>query len=519
MEIEAKYTVPSAALYEQMRSLTLMGEYELRPAPSQSMTDHYLDTADWALLRGGYACRWRSEGGRWQATVKGLGGAEGALHQREEFTVEIVSGAPPSQWPESLARATVLGLCGSAALKEIFRFRQTRQPWAVYHNQRLIGEASLDEVEAEVGQRSALGYELEIELSATGTLDDLRALEEPLLALGLQPQPRSKFERALAWLGLEPPAGPKKLKLLGLRAAEPMAEAVRKILTFHFERMRVHEPGTRAGRDDEALHDMRVAVRRQRSALRAWAPHFRRKTVRPFQRALRSLARLLGAVRDWDVLLQDAQGYASAAGAVAFQAVLDDWAAQRETEHAALLAHLDSEAYQDFVRAYEEFLMTDGAGVKAPLADPPQPYTVAQALPVTVWERYAVVRAYEAILPLADEPLLHQLRIEAKRLRYTLEFFREVLAPAAETAIPLVIALQDQLGQLHDADVAAARVRAFLVQGAQASASPAVLKAAGGYLRHLTARAQTLRRGVNPLWRKVAGHRFRQWLNRALAKL
>ncbi|MER3486332.1 MAG: hypothetical protein C4345_10510, partial [Chloroflexota bacterium] len=48
---------------------------------------------------------------------------------------------------------------------------------------------------------------------------------------------------------------------------------------------------------------------------------------------------------------------------------------------------------------------------------------------------------------------LHDLRIAAKRLRYTLELFRPVFGAAGERQIERVRAIQEILGQLHDADV------------------------------------------------------------------
>jgi triphosphatase len=521
MEVEAKYTVPDVDVFERVRGLTALGDYELQPAAEQSVTDHYLDTADWALLRGGYACRLREHTGGWRATVKGVGGAEGALHQREEFEVDIAPGAPPAQWPESLARAVVLSLCGASPLAEVFVLRQKRAVRAVHHGERWVAEASLDVLDIEAGQRSTVAYELEIELRPAGTLDDLSALALPLGALGLQPQPQSKFERALVLLGMELPAvEPKKPKPLGLRADEPMAEAARKILRFHCGRMLANEAGTRAGTDIEAVHDMRVATRRQRSALRLFAPYFRRKTVRPFGAALRELAGHLGAVRDLDVMLDAARAHQSTLGegAPAFQPLLEAWAAQRETERIRLLAYLDSDAYHKFIQAYGDFLGTPGVGVKAE-AGRPQPLSVAHALPGKVWEQFAAVRAYEAVLPWADVPILHMLRIEAKRVRYSLEFFREILPPCADDAITALVALQDHIGRLHDAEVAQGLTREFLLRSAHAHQPPEVIDAAGRYLQMLHEQLNTLRRTVNKPWRKVASKRMKQWLTRAVREL
>ena len=71
-----------------------------------------------------------------------------------------------------------------------------------------------------------------------------------------------------------------------------------------------------------------------------------------------------------------------------------------------------------------------------------------------------------SVLRWADIETIHQLRIAAKWLRYTLEFFREALGPEVDQLIPRVVALQDHLGWLHDADVTIALTRQFLVANA-----------------------------------------------------
>src|SRR6185295_12769046 len=147
----------------------------------------------------------------------------------------------------------------------------------VWQARRRVGEWSLDMVDAEAGKRSAVSYELEIELAPEGTLADLHTLDDSLQAFELQPQPLSKFERALALLEQEESQPPKasKPKALGVRADDAMVDAAHKILRFHYDRMVAHEAGSRSGQDTEDLHDMRVATRRQRAALRLFAPYLK----------------------------------------------------------------------------------------------------------------------------------------------------------------------------------------------------------------------------------------------------
>lgn len=521
MEVEAKYTVPDPATFERLLTLTQLGEYELRLAGEHYLTDHYFDTPGYALRRGGYACRLREQNGQWRATVKSLNAAQGAVHRRDEYEAEVTPGAAPLDWPDGPGRDRVLALLGAETLNELLVIRQRRAAREVWQAQRRVGEWALDVVDVEAGKRSAVSYELEIELAPDGTLADLQALAEALRALALQPQPLSKFERALTLLELAKPekATAPKPKTLGVRAEDSMADAARKILRFHYERMLAREAGTRSGDDPEDLHDMRVATRRQRAALRLFIPYFKPKTIRPIRRALKELATHLGAVRDLDVFAAALQTFQSTALAepAALQPFVDHIVQQRELARQDLLAYLDSEAYQSFLKGYERFLAAKGKRVSG--VDDKAPPVVQHALPGKLWEQYALVRAFESILPWTDVPILHTLRIEAKRLRYALEFFREVLPANANECIQTVVALQDHLGELHDADVALTRVRAFLVHGAQTQLAPEAMQAAGRYLASRQTKLQQLRRTVGRPWRKVIGKRFKQVLAKAVAGL
>jgi CHAD domain-containing protein len=79
-----------------------------------------------------------------------------------------------------------------------------------------------------------------------------------------------------------------------------------------------------------------------------------------------------------------------------------------------------------------------------------------------------VVRAYEAVLDNAPIELLHTLRIDCKRLRYAFEFTAEVLPPEVRRIIPEVVAMQDHLGALHDAIVAAHRLDRMMAEAGDA---------------------------------------------------
>lgn len=526
MEIEAKYTVSEPTVFAALLELQALGGYTLRPKGERHVIDHYLDTPHRDLLRGGYACRLRQgeSGDCWLLTVKGLGEAAGAVHRREEHESEIPPNAPPADWPEGPAREIVIRLSDGQPLAELLTLRQRRACRAVEQGERAVGVLSLDTVEIDVGGRKTVSREIEIELAATGTMDDLRAIGAALRPYKLKAQSKSKFERALARLDEAPtrPA-PRKKKAPEVRAAEPLVEAGRKILRFHCERMLANEDATCEGKDIEALHHMRVATRRQRAAFRIIAPYFKRRAIREFQDELRTAAGYLGAVRDLDVLIEAAEGYQSSLSADAggaLEPLLDEWREKRGVARDELLTHLNGDDYRVFKERYGVFLSSDGAGVKdAAPDDLPEPHLVRHLLPVEIWNHYSRVRAYETVLGWASIETIHALRIEAKRLRYLLESFSEALGPGIAPAVADVVGLQDYTGELHDVDVTIGLLRHFLMHSAHASVRPAVAASVKGYLKVKRARLRALQRGIMRPWRRVAGKRFRRVLARVVATL
>jgi CHAD domain-containing protein len=302
-------------------------------------------------------------------------------------------------------------------------------------------------------------------------------------------------------------------------ADDHVAEAGRKVLRFHLTRMIDREPGTRAGTDPEDLHAMRVATRRMRAAWRVFGDGFRPERTRRYRNRLREVAARLGAVRDLDVLLEAADAYRADLPVTeqrALEPLFAAWRRYREDARVLLMHELDSAGYARFVEDFRVFVQTDGAAV-LPVV-PTQPHRIRDTAPSRIWAAYQQVRAYEPVLRWADVETLHDLRIAAKWLRYTLEFVREALGPEVAPLVARVTAMQDHLGYLHDADVSAAMARTFLVEHA-GGLSAAESAAIGRYLVSREREVARLRRTVGGPWRGVAGIGFRRTLGRTVAGL
>lgn len=249
----------------------------------------------------------------------------------------------------------------------------------------------------------------------------------------------------------------------GVQVDDALAEAGRKVLGYHFGQMLLHENGTRLGEEIEELHDMRVATRRMRSAFDVFSDAFDQKEIKTHLKGLRATGRALGRVRDLDVFMEKAQGYLETIPQEerhGLDPLLLIWQKERQIEREKMLAHLNSESYLNFKQDFVDFLSTPGVGEK--IHDETTPHLVKHIAPVLIYTRLAAVRAYSSILESASIEQLHGLRIEFKKLRYTLEYFREVLGEAVKELIEEIKTMQDHLGDLNDADVACDILRDFL---------------------------------------------------------
>jgi CHAD domain-containing protein len=142
-------------------------------------------------------------------------------------------------------------------------------------------------------------------------------------------------------------------------------------------------------------------------------------------------------------------------------------------------------------------------------------------MPATIWAAYQAVWAFDdglatAGLATADLATLHDLRIAAKWLRYTLEFVRAPLEPEATALIRQMVALQDHLGDQHDQHVAAVLAREFATS---ATLTAAQVKSTIRFVAHLDKGVDGLGRTLGTAWRPIVASSYRRALGRAIARL
>jgi CHAD domain-containing protein len=236
----------------------------------------------------------------------------------------------------------------------------------------------------------------------------------------------------------------------------PCLDAARHALTVRLEAIRTHleETQTQIDRDPEAVHHLRVATRRARAALDIFDDFLPKIIAKKTHRFLRKLRHAAGDVRDWDVFLLDLHARRGAKNRYLGPALdLVSGLALTERE-AARDALLGSSQCQTF--SFERLANKALAALQAPRGKRARRLS-GLAIPL-LRKR---IRSLEETVGAGSDDLahFHRMRIEAKHLRYAMEFFGDCFRKEfKEDVYPLVEAMQECLGQIHDSDVAIRRL-------------------------------------------------------------
>lgn len=204
-EVEARFAASGPRAMRSLTTVPRLGPAALGPARTVSETDVYLDTGDGKLAAARWACRLRTRGERVTLSLKGPPdpATGGWLHRRAEAEGPATEQRDPAAWPPSPARELLERLSERAPLVERFVLRQERVERSVTHEARRLGTLSLDTVDVEhAGATVGRLHVVELELTA-GTEDEavLDPLARELATIpGLDPEPRTKLERALAMI-------------------------------------------------------------------------------------------------------------------------------------------------------------------------------------------------------------------------------------------------------------------------------------------------------------------------------
>ena len=457
-EIEFKFALlPGAAA--ALRKCALLRENCLGVPIRRKVFCVYFDTPALALRQRGMALRLRKVSGKWQQTLKTAGVIAGGLHQRGEWEFAL----PACQLDLSLFADTPLAtLPGKSelhlVLAPVFTTEFHCTAWLIETTPGERMEVALDQGLVRCGDNSSVISEVEIELiegAVAGVFDIALAL---LQQIELRPERQSKAERGYQLRAPEP-CEPQRARTTVLKRKWSALEAMRATFVNCIDHIEANVAGAISSDDIEYVHQLRVALRRLRSAIRIFGPAHAEK----IDAELKWLAAELRAARDWDVLVAET-----------LPALLGAYGDQQCT--AALLRAANKQKAEARVVACAALESTRASMLRVTLArwvNVPGELTFpasagseadGQTLQTPRLSRFAAHKLGRAnrrltgvngtVSALSAEAR-HRVRIDAKKLRYAVDFLGSLFdrkRVARHTG--MLGGIQDLLGETNDGVVA-----------------------------------------------------------------
>ena len=427
---------------------------DVAAAEAQLLTTRYYDTPKRALKEAGLTLRIRSGNGRYVQTVK-AGSGDVGLFDRAEWESEIAGDSPdPAAWKGTAAEDILAEADGPP--QPLFATVIMRRVHPVHFGESDI-LVTLDEGRVESAKGDALLCELELEL-AHGRVADLfgfaQALAESVpLRLGVL----SKSARGFAALDGAVPK-PSKAEPVDLSPEDEAGTVFRTVARSCLRHLRLNETAFLEGpHDPSALHQMRVALRRLRSALTLFRPLFEADPkAAALSDEIKRVTEPFGEARNLDVFLHDTlpilAGHNPDDPAIASLAAKAE--AARERAYAVVTEILESPQWRG--------LLLDIAGwVEAgPWSEQDAARQDGRHFAAGVLDKArSRLRKRGKGLRKIDPHTRHRARIAAKKLRYGAEFFAGLFPKAKaqrrQKAFGSALSdLQDHLGALNDIETA-----------------------------------------------------------------
>jgi CHAD domain-containing protein len=499
----------------------LAGEFEVVPEPGATgagiRRTTWLDTFDWRLHKAGLSLEYVPRRGGSELRLSGPATGAGAGADPGKAATQLVTGWQASR-PQLLGPlaggpvgARVASLVAPRALIPVVA---TSTVTAVY---RLLNEDSktvarllIDRPSVGSGQQAQpLPPRLTI-AEVRGYLGQARRATRLVAAVpGVEPASTLLVTDALRAVGRRPGDYSNKVDA-AINAGMPAGAAAAAILLRLLDTIEANVDGTLKDIDTEFLHDLRVSVRRSRSALKLFgdALGLAGEEVAFFAAEFKWVGDLTTPTRDLDVHLLDFEETARALAAAKpddlepFRAYLEQ---RRRKEFRALVRGLRSARFTGLTREWRSRLNAIQQDNEVPArvsrgrsgqvqgaAGGTAGLLAAERTRVAFAK---VARRGAAITPDTPAESLHDLRKRCKELRYALEFFAPLYDAAGYAKVVGDLKrLQDCLGEFQDTEVQIGEIRVLAAAMLEAREAPAVtLLAMGEVTAGLAARQRAAR--------------------------
>lgn len=437
---EEIYLLPRDMRFPHCADAWLEGLKVRRALPVNRMRQAFMDTFDGKLRRKGLLLERQGSRLRLFSREDGSVLHETTLQARRKklFARDFPDGAFRDALEDAIEIRALLPF--GTGLRSI-------QPLVVMDGGREAGRLLLESVEPELREQGDNAIRWARLLFAEGESPVMSRVRERLGSAGLKADKRPAILMLIAHLDTAPNSQRKKKPVI-LEPDMPALEALGRILRPLLEVMKENEAGILAEIDSEFLHDFRVSIRRTRSALGQLKNVFSTAAADRFRRDFALVQRITGPTRDLDVWLQKERQYQAMvpSGLRSWvQSLFGEIAGERRMARRKMVKHIRRGAYRKIISSWDNFLSRPDEGRRA-------------GWPIIRLAKKRILKACRRVLEhgrIVGEPpedrKLHRLRIECKKLRYLLEFFRCLLpAEKVDELVTRLKKLQDYLGEMND---------------------------------------------------------------------
>ncbi|MFA6922523.1 MAG: CHAD domain-containing protein [Gallionella sp.] len=425
----------------KLRRHALFRKHQITAPVTRRLYNVYYDTPKLQLQKNRMALRLRRVAGVWLQTLKGGGQVLGGLHQRHEWEVPVPSGSldfsglDESVWGEYLPAAL------RSDLQSVFITDFSRSS-RLLEWQGAVIEVCMDHGVVKTDAQSTPICEVELELKS-GENRQLFELARALLDIvPFELEMVSKAElgyRMLSGHIVQPVKG----TIPKLVCPDRLTNGLQTLIWSCLQHLQGNLRGAMAGKDPEYLHQMRIALRRLRVVLRMAGKVCRDEELDSLRVEFSSLGAMLGSIREWDVFID---GLALLPEHAGLQVMRECSEMHRDECCAAL--HMRARWLQHLLLQLAIWM----SGPYWQKAENGAPYTCDFAAHHLnqLYRRYTHTPLHGL-----DAERLHELRIHAKKLRYSAEFFACLFdAKKARSFIAALGEVQETLGQINDIAVA-----------------------------------------------------------------
>lgn len=452
-EVEIKFRADQAAM-QQLLSSSVLKAASL--SPPKDFVSVYFDTAEKHLQAQGIALRMRKKGRAAPVmTLKWDGPAAYGPFSRGEVEVPCPGGVPDLQLLGPDAAKRVSDAVGNRPLDPVFETRVKRRTAILRHGHSEL-EIALDDGVIIAGEARLPVTEVEIELKS-GNMHDLLACAALLsreAALRLDFEAKSEKGYRIAGGDLPRPQKAAKLDLPRTATFDDLLAAVMSNTLEHF----VSNWATLRESDaPESIHQLRVALRRMRSALGVFRRVIKLPELEDIRQEAKRIASALGPARECDAFRQNALGGPFQKNSQLLKgatALLEAVEARRVQSYAAARLLMEDAATTQFVLAVQGFIFRRAWRTALAAEDLGLLTSEGRLFGAAVLDRLMrrAVKRGRHLRTMTDEER-HELRIVLKNLRYSVEFFGSLFedGKTLRAFLKLVAELQEDLGAHNDA--------------------------------------------------------------------